>query len=267
MSDTPTDHRTGNPRGFFGRRVGRGLREAHARLVDQMLPALALDLDRPAPASLAGLFPLPVEAVRLEIGFGAGENLISQALARPQTGFIGCEAFVNGMAKALREIAQHRLANVRLHFGDALPLLQWLPPAGLAGIDLLYPDPWPKRRHWKRRFVQTTTVADIARALKEGGEFRFATDIPDYAAWALARLMRCDALEWTAKQASDWHSPWPGFQGTRYEAKARREGRRSCYLVFRRKPVAAAGFETLRSVLSGPVASLPEAQHALRRGE
>ena len=187
-------------------------------------------------------------------------------IRRPQiltSVWIGCAmAFVNGMVKALREIARHRLVNIRLHFGDGLPLLQWLPQASLAGIDLLYPDPWPKRRHWKRRFVQTATVADIARVLQEGGEFRFATDIADYAAWTLVRLMRCADLDWTAERSADWLDPWPGFEGTRYEAKAKRQGRRPCYLVFRRKPIDPG--DALGAVVPGPMPNLPEAEHALR---
>ena len=131
-------------------------------------------------------------------------------------------------------IEAHALDNVRLYGGDAVDLLAWLPSAGLEGIDLLYPDPWPKRRHWKRRFVQEATITMSARVLRSGGAFRFATDIPDYAAWTLGRFMRSPAFMWTAERAADWRTPWPGFGGTRYEAKARREGRPPYYLAFRR---------------------------------
>jgi tRNA (guanine-N7-)-methyltransferase len=139
------------------------------------------------------------------------------------------------MAKALAAIDARSLGNIRLHHGDAIDLLAWLPPASLATVYLLYPDPWPKRRHWKRRFVQDRTIAEIARVLRPGGEFRFATDIADYAAWTLVRLLRAPAFTWTAERAEDWRNPWPDFEGTRYEAKARREGRTPCYLTFRRK--------------------------------
>jgi tRNA (guanine-N7-)-methyltransferase len=220
---------------FFGRRKGHRLRSHQAGLFETLLPRLALDLDTPAPADLTTLFPRPVDAVRLEIGFGGGEHLIAEAGRHPDTGFIGVEPFVNGMAKALAAIAEHRLDNIRLHFDDALFLLDWLPDGGLARVDLLYPDPWPKRRHWKRRFVQDDTVAAIARVLKPGGEFRFASDIADYAAWTLTHLMRAPQFEWTAERADDWRLPWPGFDSTRYEAKAKREGRLPCYLIFRRK--------------------------------
>jgi len=231
---TDDDHAQFRSRAFFGRRKGHRLRPHHAALVATLLPRLALALDRPAPADLAQLFARPVDAVRLEIGFGGGENLIAEAAAHPRQGFIGCEPFVNGMAKILALIEAGGHDNVRLHAGDAVDLLGWLPAASLAQVDLLYPDPWPKRRHWKRRFVQDRTVAMLARVLRPGGAFRFATDIPDYAAWTLERLMRAPDFLWTAECADDWRRPWPGFGGTRYEAKAKREGRPPCYLAFRR---------------------------------
>ena len=204
-----------------------------------LLPKLAIDLGAPAASDLSTLFPVAVDGVRLEIGFGGGEHMIAQAEQHPRTGFIGVEPFVNGMAKALaaieaKTLANKTLANVRLHFGDAAFLLEWLPPAALARVDLIYPDPWPKRRHWKRRFVQDPSVAELARILRPGGEFRFATDIPDYAAWTLRHVIRSGAFAWTAERADDWRLPWPGFSGTRYEAKAKRAGREPCYLIFRR---------------------------------
>jgi tRNA (guanine-N7-)-methyltransferase len=152
-------------------------------------------------------------------------------------GFIGIEPFVNGMAKALAVISARGLRNVRLHHGDAIEVIARLPPVSLARVDLIHPDPWPKRRHWKRRFVQDETVAAIARILRPGGEFRFVSDIPDYAAWTLVRLLRTSAFAWTAERADDWRLPWPGFSGTRYQAKAHREGRAPCFLIFRRTEV------------------------------
>jgi len=222
-------------RGFFGRRKGHRLRSHQAALIDTLLPRLALDFSGPAPGELARLFPTPVDEVRFEIGFGGGEYLIAQAQAHPRSGFIGCEPFLNGMAKALAAIETHALANIRLHLGDAVPVIDWLPSASIGSIDLIYPDPWPKRRHWKRRFVQEHTIAEMARILRPGGEFRFVTDIPDYAAWTLARLLRSSDFIWTAECADDWRRPWAGFLRTRYEAKAVRQGRVPCYLVFRRR--------------------------------
>lgn len=231
------------PRAFFGRRKGHPLREGQATLFDTLLPKLALDPAQPAPADLRTLFTTPVGDVRMEIGFGGGEHLIAQATQHPDTGFIGVEPFVNGMAKALVAIDAAGLRNVRLHFADAAVLLPWLPPASLSRIDLLYPDPWHKRRHWKRRFVQAESLQALARLLRKDGEFRFATDIPHYAGWTLARVLRSRELAWTARTAADWREPWPGFVRTRYEAKAIREGRTPAYFIFRKDAAAAAPLE------------------------
>jgi tRNA (guanine-N7-)-methyltransferase len=224
---------SGQPRAFFGRRKGHRLKPARAALFETLLPRLTLDLTT-QPKALCSLFPNPVDEVQLEIGFGGGEYLLGRAQAHPRIGFIGVEAFVNGMAKALAVIAAQSLSNIRLHHGDASEVLAWLPTASLTRVDLLYPDPWPKRRHWKRRFVQDSSIAAIGRVLRSGGEFRFATDIADYAAWTLRHMLRFPDFEWTAERADDWRRPWQGFPGTRYEAKARRDGRRSWYLIFRR---------------------------------
>ena len=229
MSDDQP-HRHG---AFFGRRKGHPLRAHQAGLFDTLLPRLAVDLTRPVD-DLAALFPGPVDDIRLEIGFGGGEHLIAQALDHPRLGFIGCEPFVNGMAKALAAIDARQIENIRLHHADAVDLLDWLPAAALGRVDLLYPDPWPKRRHWKRRFVNEANIARLARVLRPGGEFRFATDWANYAEWTLLRLTQARDFAWTAERADDWRKPWPGFLQTRYEAKAIREGRVPCYLVFQR---------------------------------
>ncbi len=226
----PAPRRSG---ALFGRRKGHKLKARQAALFETLLPRLAIDVAGAMPADLRALFD-NVDEVRLEIGFGGGEHLIAQAERHPRRGFIGIEPFVNGMAKALAAIADRKLANIRLYHGDASEVLRRLPRGGLAGIDLLYPDPWPKRRHWKRRFIQDDSVAELARILAPGGEFRFASDIADYGAWMLLRLLRAPDFTWTAECAGDWQKPWPDFGGTRYEAKAKRQGRAPCYLVFRR---------------------------------
>ena len=229
------DHAAPRDRAFFGRRKGYRLRSRQADLMAKLLPRLALALDRPPPDRLVEILSRPLESVNLEIGFGGGEHLVAEAAAHPEVGFIGCEPFVNGMAKILAPIEADAIDNIRLYAGDAIDLLAWLPDASIARIDLLYPDPWPKRRHWKRRFVQDRTVAMMARVLRPGGVFRFATDIPDYAAWTLERLTCAPDFAWTAECADDWRKPWAGFGGTRYEAKAKQEGRVPCYLKFCRK--------------------------------
>ena len=229
-SDSPT-----TPRAFFGRRKGHPLRARQIELFDALLPKLALDLAKPAPANMATLFPHAPETLRLEIGFGGAEHLIAQATANPGSGFIASDGYVNAIGKALVAIDDGKLANIRLHHGDASELIDWLPDGGLARIDLLYPDPWPKRRHWKRRFIQDDSLARLARILSSGGELRFATDIADYAAYTLARVLRSPDFAWTAEAASDWRQPWRDFSGTRYEAKAKREGRTPAYFIFRRK--------------------------------
>jgi len=172
----------------------------------------------------------------LEIGFGGGEHLASEARAHPDAGFIGCEPFINGMAKLLGVVDAENLTNIRLWDRDATELLARLRPASIDLVYLLYPDPWPKRRQRKRRFVSESSLSALARVLKPGGEFRFATDIDDYAGWTLARCLASPDFAWSACRADDWRLPWPGWgAGTRYEAKALREGRRPTYLTFTRR--------------------------------
>ena len=221
-------------RAFFGRRKGHKLRAHQAGLVAQLLPQLSLEIAGPPAADLNALFGTSVDHVRLEIGFGGGEHLIAEARAFPNVGFIGCEPYVNGMAKILALIEENDVRNIRLFAGDASELLTWLPASSLTRIDLIHPDPWPKRRHWKRRFVQDTTIAAMARALKKGGEFRFVSDISDYCAWTLWHFARAPNFVWTAERASDWRAPWPDYTMTRYGRKAEREGRVAAYLTFRK---------------------------------
>jgi tRNA (guanine-N7-)-methyltransferase len=231
----PDDGATARPHGsFFGRRKGHKLRSHQADLIERLLPRLSLDIAKPCPPDLADLFDPPADEIRLEIGFGGGEHLIAEARAFPKVGFIGCEPYVNGMAKILTQIEAHDIGNIRLFAGDAAELLAWAPQHSLARLDLIHPDPWPKRRHWKRRFVQDATIAAMARVLKPGGEFRFVSDIADYCAWTLAHLARSSDFCWTADRASDWRLPWADYTMTRYGRKAEREGRDATYLRFRK---------------------------------
>jgi tRNA (guanine-N7-)-methyltransferase len=219
--------------GLHGRRKGKKLSTHRTDLMVRLFPALKIDLAERPPRSAVGLFPLPVDSVRLEIGFGGGEYLVSAAAAAPSTGFIGVEPYINGMAKAVAAIAARGLRNIRLFDGDAAELLDWLPRASLARVDILYPDPWPKKRHWKRRFIQRESLDKLARVLKAGGELRFASDIPGYVEWTLTHTIFRNDFTWTAGRADDWRKPWSGWQGTRYEAKALTAGRVPAYLIFR----------------------------------
>jgi tRNA (guanine-N7-)-methyltransferase len=234
--DAPSDgDSAARPHGsFFGRRKGHKLRIHQTELIEHLLPRLALDIGGPCPSDLASLFDPSADEVRLEIGFGGGEHLIAEARAFPNCGFIGCEPYVNGMAKILAQIETQDIGNIRLFAGDATELLAWAPRHSLARIDLIHPDPWPKRRHWKRRFVQDATVAAMARALRPDGEFRFVSDIADYCAWTLQHLLRSADFVWTAERAADWRLPWTDYTMTRYGRKAEREGRQAAYLRFRR---------------------------------
>lgn len=220
-------------RAFFGRRKGKALREGQSARIEGLLPALRLPEGEIS--DLKALFPIPVGAVRLEIGFGGGEHLLARMRESPEIGFIGCEPFVNGMAKFLAVVEREKLQNIRLWDGDAALLLPRLPAGALDAIDLLYPDPWPKRRQRKRRFVSDRTIGLFARALREGGRFRFASDIDDYIGWTLARLLRSPDFDWTDERAGDWRQPYPGWVRTRYEAKAIKAGRVPSYLTARRR--------------------------------
>ncbi|MBZ9895795.1 MULTISPECIES: tRNA (guanosine(46)-N(7))-methyltransferase TrmB [unclassified Mesorhizobium] len=217
---------------FFGRRRGKPVRPQQAAALESGLDTYRLDLTNEAPSDLRALFEADVSAVRLEIGFGGGEHLLHRATEAPMTGFIGVEPFVNGMAKMMMAMREKPLANLRVYDDDATRLLDWLPQASLDGIDLLYPDPWPKKKHWKRRFVSPVNLDRFARVVKRGGEFRFASDIDTYVNWTLLHCRAHGGFAWQASEAVDWHRPYDGWPGTRYEAKAVREGRRPAYLTF-----------------------------------
>jgi tRNA (guanine-N7-)-methyltransferase len=195
----------------YGRIKARALKPRQAHLVETLLPALALDLGAP---TAEGAGPLA-----LEIGFGGGEYLVANAAAHPDWRFIGVEPFLNGVGSCLRHIEAQGVRNVRLHMGDARDVIAVLPAASLDRVDILFPDPWPKVRHHKRRLVQPDFVASLAQVVKPGGEVRFATDWANYAASALEAFVKDPGFAWTAECAADWRTPWPGHVTTRYEQK------------------------------------------------
>jgi tRNA (guanine-N7-)-methyltransferase len=202
---------------LYGRRAGHKLRQGQAALVEEVLPRVAV---RDGPLDSASLFgdDRPLE---LEIGFGAGEHLAGQALLRPGHGLIGCEPFLNGVVGALGHIQAGGLSNIRLHMGDALDVLQRLPDASLEAVYLLHPDPWPKARHAKRRFMNPGPLDRIAAKLKPGGEFRFGTDHPIYCRWAMMQMNRRADFAWQAESAQDFLVRPDDWSETRYERKAR----------------------------------------------
>ncbi len=219
----------GERRTLYGRSRGKPLRPGQQRLLTEVLPQVEF-----APEALASpaLFPFDPREVWLEIGFGSGEHLIERARAGPQVGLIGCEPFLNGVVAALSGIERENLVNVRLRRGDAQAVVEAAPHAFFSRVFIHYPDPWPKRRHHKRRVISHPMVEALARVVKPGGELRFVTDIDDYAGWTLRRFIASPHFRWTASSAADWRTPWPDWGQTRYEAKARRAGRASVYLTF-----------------------------------
>jgi tRNA (guanine-N7-)-methyltransferase len=201
--------------------------------VDEALPELEIALAEHLDPKT--LFPQAKRLV-IEIGYGGGEHLARKAGEEPETGFIGCEVFTGGIGKMVQAIAARGLGNVRLFTDDALKLLVTLPDASIDAVYLLYPDPWPKTRHHKRRFVSPTTLKELARVIRPGGTFHFATDIEDYADWTLAHIVREPEFIFAPEAPGAWHTPYPGWQPTRYEQKARREGRMiSFYFSFTRR--------------------------------
>jgi tRNA (guanine-N7-)-methyltransferase len=219
---------------FFGRRHGKPLRPQQLSALEQLLPGLKLDLSQKAPGDLATLFSANVQNIRLEIGFGGGEHLLHEAARLPDTGFIGVEPFINGMAKMVTALNAEPLPNLRLFDQDAAQLLDWLPDNSVSGIDLLYPDPWHKSRHHKRRFVSDVNLQKMLRVMKSGALFRFTSDIEGYINWTLLHVDATRNFQFTAESADDWRKPYEAWPGTRYEAKAFREGRTPAYLTFKR---------------------------------
>jgi tRNA (guanine-N7-)-methyltransferase len=217
-------------RAIFGRAKGKTLRAHQAGLMRDLLPRIEVDLE----ALRAGRMFAGRE-LWLEIGFGGGEHLRARAMENPDVGFVGCEPFINGVAKLLAGIEAAGSENIRISVDDANAVIAAAPTGAFSRIYLLYPDPWPKRRQHKRRFVSESSIAALARVLRPGGELRFATDIDDYAGWTLRRFLSCPEFAWPAEAADDWRLPWPGWTPTRYEAKAREAGRGTAYLTFRRR--------------------------------
>lgn len=232
-----TSSRPAAPRNLYGRRRGKRLKPSRAALLETDLPRYLFQ-----GASVGGsLDCVPVELerrfgskeeFRLEIGFGSGEHLIQIADLHPEVGLIGCEPFISGVASLLAKIRVRGASNIRIYPGDVRDVLDILPDGSIHLAYLLYPDPWPKKRHHRRRFVTPGFLRPLARVLECGAEFRIATDVPDYARQTIEQVPRDGLFEWTARRRLDWARPWKGWLPTRYEKKAVANGRTPIYMTF-----------------------------------
>lgn len=224
-------------RNFYGRRRGKGLRDSQKTYIREDLAELALPgvswEDNPERRLLDLNARFSTRPLWLEIGFGGGEHMVHQAVSNPGAAIIGCEPYINGVAMLLGKIRKAGASNIAIHPGDARDLFDVLPKASVEKAFLLYPDPWPKKRHHRRRFVTPEHLAPLAQVLKPGAEFRIATDIPDYVRQSLEQVPR-HGFDWLAEGPEDWRQPWGDWYSTRYEQKALREGRTPHYLTFRR---------------------------------
>ncbi|WP_295144861.1 tRNA (guanosine(46)-N7)-methyltransferase TrmB [uncultured Reyranella sp.] len=236
-------------RTLHGRRRGKKLRAGQQSLLDTLLPRLEVALpaepivtpdnevaESAAKLDLARLFggALPPDGVWLEVGFGAGEHLVWQAEQHPNVGLIGCEPYINGVAKCLAHIERTGVSNVRLFTDDARFVMQALSPRSLSRAFVLFPDPWPKTRHHKRRFVQRSNLDVLARLMRQGAELRLATDDPSYLPWMVEHACRHDDFEWLAEGPADWRARPADWPGTRYEQKML-AGHKPVFLRLRRR--------------------------------
>lgn len=221
-------------RRIFGRRKSRKLSARQQRLIATLLPKLCIPIDKlnRNPKTLNNLFKNSVKEIWLEVGFGSGEHLLWQAQHNPGTGFIGCEPFINGIASLLGRIEQAGVNNIRLHDEGAADVLDVLPDRSLSRVFILFPDPWPKARHHKRRFISAENIEHLARVIKPGGELRISSDIPDYITASLIQIRRKGGFAWQAEKPDDWRRRPAGWPPTRYEAKAVHEGRTPVHLQF-----------------------------------
>lgn len=228
-------------RHFYGRRKGHSLRDTQVARIKTLLPDLRIALDKPARPQ-AWFAPQLFQKIALEIGFGGGEHLSAMACAHPEIGFIGCEPFINGIAKLLRTIDMAQLSNIRIYDDVAEHLLECLPFASLDQIFLLYPDPWHKRRHHKRRFINAPRVEQFFTCLKPGGTLLIVSDNDDYIAWCLMHFKAHGGFDWTVKSPEAWLTVPSGWKRTRYQARAERLGKLSTYLHFIRRSVLRRDF-------------------------
>jgi tRNA (guanine-N7-)-methyltransferase len=231
MKESANSVASRSERQLYGRRMGRPLSSGLAASLAAALPAMRLSVEDPAPAALAGLFPVPVHDVWLEIGCGGGEHLLFQAEAHRDIGFIGCEPFVSGVAKVVHGAEQAGLKNILVYDDDANHVLDWLPPASIGRAFVLFPDPWPKRRHRKRRLLNKEGIARIARVMRSDAQLYFASDIADYADMVAAEIAASAHFDLRPGELEARPGDWPL---TRYAEKAIEAGRRCRFFIFTR---------------------------------
>ena len=219
---------------FYGRRKGRPLRRTMREMLETRLPALRFDPGRPAAIQFADMAGETPQDLFLEIGFGGGENLAAIAAARPEAGFIGAEPFINGVASLVRHVEQAGLANVRIWDDDVRLILDGMADAALAGAYVLFPDPWPKRRHAARRILQPLVLDALARLIRPGGSLVLASDHPVAKSWLLQAACTHPDFTWTARRPQDWRTRPDDLVPTRYMQKAEREDRVPNWFLFRR---------------------------------
>lgn len=230
----------------FGRRRGKKLRPGREHLVDELLPKIKFDITRAPSEQFTNTFPDKINDIWLEIGFGGGEHLAAQALAHPEVGFIGAEPFINGVAKLVTTINAENISNIRIWPDDVRMIFPEIPDNTLGKIFILFPDPWPKKRHAKRRLLSNETLDEIHRIMKPGAELVVASDHVDYVRFALFQISSHSGFEWLAQSAQDWRNQPQGWTQTRYEEKALAKGIKATYLVFSRLSLNAGAKPKLK---------------------
>jgi tRNA (guanine-N7-)-methyltransferase len=220
---------------IFGRRRGRRLRSMQKVRIGELLPRFALTIPRSGLLEPGAAFIAPKRPVWLEIGFGGGEHLAAQAECHPEISLIGCEVFQPGIAKLLAHIELRHLDNIRIFTEDARLLIAALPPSSIDRVFIMFPDPWPKRRHQNRRLVSCETLDALAAVMTDGAELRLATDDSNYLVWMLERLTEHPFFEWLVRGPCDWRNRPGDWPPTRYEEKARAAGRAPNFLRLRRR--------------------------------
>ncbi|MBL4601199.1 MAG: tRNA (guanosine(46)-N7)-methyltransferase TrmB [Emcibacteraceae bacterium] len=220
----------------YGRRLSKPLKKTSAARFNEYFPKYSISLADDENLDLSKLFDHEPKEYWLEIGFGKGEHLVAQAKAHPEIGFIGCEPFVNGVSGLVDHMVAEKVTNIRFFMNDARLLMDQIPSSLISRAFILFPDPWPKRRHHKRRIVSPGNLTVLSRLLKDNAELRIGTDHHDYCRWILARLLESPDFNWQSDHPDNWHKRPDDWPSTRYERKALAVGRKSTYMTFNRVP-------------------------------